>query len=147
MKKRKYYYQGLFKLHFCEVEIQSSWELHAKAVVKIVNQWVFSQYDVKLKLYFATVNSVLINPCGLNVGSWKKETPIFLIQIICLPVRVLFSKSKPEICIWRYKQLHGEKKSVLSSSEVCPRITTVNKTNFPFKSWVYYFGNVTPFHE
>lgn len=50
MKKRKYYFQGLVKLLFCEVEIQSSWELRAKALVKIVNQWVFSQYGVKLKI-------------------------------------------------------------------------------------------------
>lgn len=115
MKKRKYYYQGLFKLPFCEVEIQSSWELHAKALVKIVNQQVFSQYDIKLKLYFATANSVLINPCGLNVGSWKNKHLFFLSRSFAFLLGFYFQKTKPEICMWRCKQLHREKSKYLAA--------------------------------
>lgn len=115
MKMRKYCYQGLFKLCFCKVEIQSSWEVHAKALVKIVNPWVFRQYDVKLKLYFATVNSVLINPCGLNIGSWKNKNPFFSSRSFVFPLGFYFKKNKPEICMWTCKQLHREKIKYLAA--------------------------------
>lgn len=114
-KKGNYYYQGLFKIHFWEVEIQSSWELHARAWVKIVNQWVFSQYDIKLKLYFATVNFLLINPCGLNMGSWKNKHLFFSSRALSFLLGFYFQKSKPEICMWRCKQLHREKSKYLAA--------------------------------